>query len=187
MGSWTAGIEITSSRLHLLRGYWGQRCGIGGMPGRRDIDPVDIPHLLPHIALVDIERVPLRFRYRLVGTRMVEVLGWDPTGQYLDSESELGESAVLSVLAPIMHVVSTAEPLASSGRIAWDNGSIVDSEWIFLPLSDDGCQVTMVLIGADFFSRNLQYPEGRPHLELNPAFSPVQLAPEMLGAEVAVG
>ncbi len=53
--------------------YW-QRKGAGkGLPGRADIDPVDIPHLLANVFLIDVVGgSPQRFHFRLVGTRITE-------------------------------------------------------------------------------------------------------------------
>ena len=54
------------------------------MPRRRDIDPLDMPaRLLPHVELVELgERG--RLRLALVGTAIVDALGKDATGRYLD-------------------------------------------------------------------------------------------------------
>ena len=51
---------------------------------RAEIDPGEIKSLLPHVGLVDIERAPLRFRYRLAGTEIVKGYGLEVTGRYLD-------------------------------------------------------------------------------------------------------
>src|SRR4029450_8455175 len=40
--------------------------------------------LLPFLFIADAEHDPFRVRYRLVGTRAVEVTGFDITGHYLD-------------------------------------------------------------------------------------------------------
>jgi hypothetical protein len=40
--------------------------------------------LLPFMFICDAEHNPFRVRYRLVGTRAVEVTGFDITGRYLD-------------------------------------------------------------------------------------------------------
>ena len=53
--------------LHGLWSYWTARCGARLMPRRADIDPVDIPLLLPHLLLLETDEQK-RFRYRLVGT-----------------------------------------------------------------------------------------------------------------------
>ena len=58
--------------------------GRGELPGRGAFDPLEMPELLPNLTLFDVERVPLRFRIRLVGTAIVAAMGKDTTGFYLD-------------------------------------------------------------------------------------------------------
>lgn len=56
----------------------------GILPGRQHFDPVMVPKLLPWLWLIEFERAPLRFRYRLVGTEHVVALGRDATGKWVD-------------------------------------------------------------------------------------------------------
>ena len=51
---------------------------------RAAIDPTEIPRLLPYLVIAEIEASPLRVRYRLVGTRVVEDHGSDFTNRYLE-------------------------------------------------------------------------------------------------------
>jgi len=62
--------------------YWRSKCGARAMPRRRDIDPTEIPHLLPNILIVEI--IGTRIRYRLVGTAIVKAYGEELTGKYID-------------------------------------------------------------------------------------------------------
>jgi hypothetical protein len=52
------------------------------MPARKNIDPAEIPTLLPHLVLFELHEG--RLRYRLTGSTTVELLGREPTGHYLD-------------------------------------------------------------------------------------------------------
>ena len=54
------------------------------MPDRRDLDPVQIPKLLPGIILIDIHRDHYRFRFRLIGERMVAYYGHNLAGFRMD-------------------------------------------------------------------------------------------------------
>ncbi len=125
-----------------LRDYYAYFCSIapqGLLPGRQHFDPFAIPVALPRLILLDVQRVPLRYRYRLVGTKEAELYGHDPTGRWYDEvrprtpQTELGytrlqhatERGVLSyrkgpVLAIRHREHQTAEnlvcPFASDGR-----------------------------------------------------------------------
>ncbi|RED54282.1 PAS domain-containing protein [Aestuariispira insulae] len=57
------------------------------MPSRSDIDPLDIPDLLPGICLLDVEaldRPACKVRFRLAGTRIRDMVGHDVTGKFID-------------------------------------------------------------------------------------------------------
>ena len=53
-------------------------------PTRADLDPVEMPKLLPHMALVEVDKFDPRLRIRLVGTNIVNICSANSTGQYLD-------------------------------------------------------------------------------------------------------
>src|SRR3546814_145257 len=70
--------------LQSLLAYWQSKCGPGGrLPGRRDLDPLELRGLLPNIYLIDV--LPdRRFRIRLLGEAHVEVYGTGKVGRIID-------------------------------------------------------------------------------------------------------
>lgn len=68
-------------RAHALLAYWRRMAAGRAMPCRSDIDPLDIPDLLPHLTLVDVREAEPRFVYRLVGTAAVALMKQDLTGR----------------------------------------------------------------------------------------------------------
>src|ERR1700722_17503408 len=70
--------------LAALLDYWERQRGACAMPRRQDIDALDLPRpLLPFIELVERDAED-RLRWRLVGTAIVDAMGKDMTGRYLD-------------------------------------------------------------------------------------------------------
>ena len=64
------------------------------MPARRDLDPCDIPKLLPYVMIVD--NVDDRLRWRLVGTAVAREAGRDLTDSnvgFYDSTPEAAAGA----------------------------------------------------------------------------------------------
>lgn len=55
-------------------------------PGRQHPVPFDIVKLLPGVWLLDVRRQPFRLRYRPVGRRAVNGIGWDVAGAWLDGD-----------------------------------------------------------------------------------------------------
>eukprot|EP00657_Telonema_sp_P-1_P008436 TRINITY_DN29609_c0_g1_i2.p1 TRINITY_DN29609_c0_g1~~TRINITY_DN29609_c0_g1_i2.p1 ORF type:complete len:124 (-),score=32.38 TRINITY_DN29609_c0_g1_i2:20-391(-) len=76
---------VSDDILNLLESYWQSKCVAGALPSRQDIDPAEIRRLLAHIALIDVIQDGGGFRYRLVGTRVVQQLAYDPTGENLQA------------------------------------------------------------------------------------------------------
>jgi PAS domain len=71
--------SLRAERLRVAYGYWlGKRQG-RMMPCRSDIEPVEIPALLPYVMLIDVIADPLDFRYRLIGTAARNVMRRDYT------------------------------------------------------------------------------------------------------------
>ena len=140
---------ITSPRIQRLYAYWQQRCAQrgGDLPGRGDIAPDQIRDLLPNIMIVDVEPNPLRFRYRLVGTRVVEYNGMEFTGRYL---GEIGWPEEQGMIANYKSVVNDRRP--SFGALAWGlvTGGQGRCEFARLPLSEDGKVVSQILAMEDY-------------------------------------
>jgi hypothetical protein len=135
--------EIESAAIRALFSYWQSKCPAGGIPRRADIDPVDIPRLMPNLLIVDIEHDPFRVKYRLVGTRIVEMTGFEFTGKYLD------EIVLDNFEGPFEDCYRAAceskAPIIT--RIRWSLSADIVAEYdvCFLPLSDDGETVNMAL------------------------------------------
>src|SRR5258708_36707350 len=73
--------EMWRAEQHRLYDYWVKiRPGGVALPGRQHLDPIEIPDLLPYFFLIDVEKEPLRFRYRVVGTTLETELAHKFTG-----------------------------------------------------------------------------------------------------------
>jgi hypothetical protein len=81
---WTDIAESTSSKVRELHHWWATNRGACGLPDRRDFDATMFPQLLPNLLITDVEPTPFRIRYRLVGTKVSDILNINITGRYLD-------------------------------------------------------------------------------------------------------
>lgn len=133
--------------LSKVYAYWQQKRGARAMPARSDIDPAEIKPLLPYMILVDVvydQQTRPDFIYRLVGTREVEIRGNDPTGRRV-AEAFHGPSAENAV-GCYVQVVETRAPLLDDEYFVRDGDRYADEANLFLPLSNDGEQVNMVMV-----------------------------------------
>ena len=146
--------EATIS-LHLdLFRYWDAKRTGRRMPSRADIDPTEMPAaLLPYVTIID--QVDGRFRYRLVGTGVVNALGRDFTDGWVGSYATSPEYAA-AVLGVYARVFAAACPLFTTGEHRTDIGVIQSNSRLLLPLSNDGVTVNMVIFSrVARFNRNL--------------------------------
>ena len=76
--------------------YWESKRAGRRMPARRDLDPVlEIPNLLRWIILVDVLRDPLDFRYRVIGSGVVDRSRQNYTGKLFSELSHIGPDSLL--------------------------------------------------------------------------------------------
>lgn len=134
--------------LRDLYGYWLAKKRQRLAPARKDVDPAEIRHLLPHLFMVDVEKQPRRFRFRLVGTAIVSSFGLDITGRYLEEISFSDQAP--SVLSHYVAVASTGEPSCDQVHFTRGGGRYLAYERLILPLSSDGTTVDILLGGICF-------------------------------------
>lgn len=131
--------QIDSALIRQLYLYWQSKCRDGAIPRRADIDPVEIPKLVPNMLITDIEQHPFRVKYRLVGTKVVEMTGFEFTGKYLD------EIVLADDEGPFLECYQTAcaSRLPVQARIKWHlaDDTVGEYDICILPLSDDGVTV----------------------------------------------
>lgn len=131
--------------------YWSERQHlVGGIPGRQDIDPLDIPSLLPWVNLIEVHRSPggLRYRHRLVGTAIVDIRDRDGTGRWFD---ELYGAERLSRVQRLLSTVVWSglpnlfeDDLRDIGKPYWRHGALI------LPLATDHQRVDMLLCVSQY-------------------------------------
>lgn len=137
--------------LRLYR-YWLDLAPERRLPGRQHIDPLSFHDLLPGIWILDVERNPLRFRYRLVGTRIVEASGREVTGLYME-EAHPHVRSMPSGLARYIDAANHGLPSRRKGKATlWQHKDYQQVENILLPLARDGETVDMLLVYSQLFT-----------------------------------
>jgi hypothetical protein len=139
-----AQIAACHADIRAMVDYWRKKAGSRPMPGRSDIDPGEIMTFLPRITLVDVVPDERRFVYRLVGTEEVASRGSDPTGRSV-TEAFFASSAEES-LKYYAYVAHYAEPYCFRDDYYAPDGALEKQDVIFLPLSEDGESVNMILL-----------------------------------------
>jgi len=138
----TIPFEEADPRLKAVYAYWQAKRGARPMPARHDIEPLDIPTVLPHLMLVDVEPGP-RYRYRLFGTEVTEAFGMNPTGKYVD-EVMVGDYKKF-LLGLYDDLCREKQPIYSTSIYGTKRDTKMWTQRLMLPLSSDGIAVDKVL------------------------------------------
>lgn len=137
---------VHSERIRKLNAYWLTKAK-GGVPSRSEIDPVDVRELLPNLMMIDMVGDPVRFRYRLVGTRVVQYTGFDFTGRCLDEMVFQGRDFIEQCYRRML-----AEKRPVFGHYAWlvRSRHFGQCEFGLFPLSDGGATVNRGISIEDY-------------------------------------
>jgi hypothetical protein len=99
---------IPSDLLQRMFAYWQSKCGGHDMPARADIDPVEFAWGLGNVSLLDVERDPLQFRYRLAGSKLTRIMEIDLTGRSIDDIKHVDFRDLMR--KHLREIVETAKP-----------------------------------------------------------------------------
>lgn len=133
-------------KLERLYRYWLSINPGNGLPGRQHVDPIAIPDLLPNIWLLDVQREPFRLRYRLVGTRIVERLGREVTGDWLDEAHPhlAGDPQYFERYRSV--VLSRVSSWRRGPPFFRQDEHVAEIENLILPLASNGNDVDILMI-----------------------------------------
>jgi PAS domain S-box-containing protein len=136
----------THPDLEALKALWNRVRGDRPMPHRRELDLKTVAQWAGHLSIVTVTS-DARFQFRLFGSDLAAVYGWDLTGRFLD---ELTPKDLWSVV--ILHyedVVKTRMPLFAPISIA--NGRwYSEVSRLLLPLSDGTGDEVAYVMAADY-------------------------------------
>jgi hypothetical protein len=147
-----------------LYAYWDAKRGSRAVPARIDLNPVEIPYLLPFLLIV--ERAGDQFRNRLIGSAVAQELGQDPTGKLVGASLADPRSAA-EARAIFERVFTMARPVFATGEFVFKSGTPHAMSLLALPLSDDGKEVNMTV--ASLVGRFYLYEPSRGWLKDIPA------------------
>ena len=132
-----------------LYDYW-LGCTSGqDLPTRTDINPGQIPRLLPYITLIDLCEDIGGSKVRLAGTRLRDVYDREITGLSLD-ELDYGSKRDYW-MAAYRHTATEGKPTQGIVRGPRVNKEHLVQYWIKLPLATAGNQGVGMILGLDYF------------------------------------
>jgi hypothetical protein len=141
---------ITTPQLRSLLELWMAKRGGGALPSRTDFSDDDLRPWFGNLLMVEVVDGPHKFRFRLMGTSLVDAACRELTGKFFDEADITGYEP--DVLEDYTEVLRTREPLCKTRRYDPTPGTFMEHwrvyERILLPLASDGETVDRILGGS---------------------------------------
>ncbi len=151
--SWRPAVEqLAPPQLRFLLRYWVDLAGERAMPAAAEIDAMEMRPALGYLILVDVVEEGHDFRYRLFGSTIAAVSGFDMTGK-LVSHHLASAYIVEFALAVYRAVLARREPLLTEHG---PPATVETTAWrrLVLPLAGPDGSVVRFLIGNLPISRS---------------------------------
>jgi hypothetical protein len=156
--------QVKSGRVLALDRYWTSKCANGRLPGRQDIDPVELKRFLPGLLLADVLQDPFNISYRLCGTEVARMRG-ELTGYTVLNWPHWNVEERAQLLSDYLLTVTERRPVFS-----WDRVRLKSGSWSYFysgiwPLASDGIHIDKCLAFEDFVGINpadVWRPQGPP-------------------------
>ncbi len=140
----SSSLAIRSDVLRRLVAHWDRLCGSRPMPARADFDPLDVPFAMGYLSIIEVQRNPPRFYFRLDGTKQVELFGIDCTRRYLDEA--MPKDHVAMAVGSYREVVEAGAPRCHLRKVRFHE-RLIDYEALILPFSGEGTDVAFLITG----------------------------------------
>lgn len=149
-------IALWHPRMVALYRYWRSLHRDGALPPRTAIDPAAIKDQLATLWMVDVVYpAPLRFRYRLAGTRLREATGREMTGLWFDeAHPEVANQPGGFTRFTRVATQSAVDWRRGRPALLLPRADFVELENLLLPMASDGRTVDIILAGSVFYRQD---------------------------------
>lgn len=141
-----ASADLSSDAMREMHAFWLSHRNGDNIPHADVIDPLALPRgALPWIVLTDVEHHPLRFKFRLVGTQIVESEGQNFAGYYADEMPGMETQ-----IRRFSWCVENRRPYFATSRLTFSPMDYKSYDVLGLPFADAGGRVTRILFVMSF-------------------------------------
>jgi hypothetical protein len=138
--------QFTHPACIFLKKYWETKRGQRAMPSRADISPSQLKDHLGWVMILEVLPGARDFRYRLIGTLVTQYFSGDSTGKtVMEAFAPNGEAVAKSVNSIFRKVARDKVIMRTVGNANWLAEGMEEFEAIYLPLSEDGVNVSHIL------------------------------------------
>jgi hypothetical protein len=150
---WNPAIDDSQADpLRVLTAYWRGLAGAGAPPHLKQVDPVELRPALGYVMLLDAVEGGRDFRYRLYGSIISAISGFDMTGKLLSEHpanayvTEFGIATYRAALQRREPVYPERSPVGAVQTTSWQR--------LALPLADDSGAIVRFLAGTAPIARD---------------------------------
>jgi len=148
MPLWPEFTNVSSRKISDLHQWWHAKRGPRAMPDRADVDPIELKALLPYLLISECLQDPFNVRYRLVGTVVANITGFDITGH--DLASLLPPDVTEDWMGHYARVHETKLPVFGHTTVPTIHGDPFTYEFAIFPLSKGGDAVAQFIALEDY-------------------------------------
>ena len=140
--------DIPEPRLRSLYDYWHSKMHGSALPGRTDIDPLEMKQWLGNLMLIEFHGDVSSYQIRLDGTNLEHYYGTRRTGFGVEKLTSEEERHLL--MEQYSAVLDAKRPAYYEAEFTNRDGVYSRQAKLILPLSADKERVDMVLVGIYF-------------------------------------
>ena len=140
--------DIPEPRLRSLYDYWHSNMHGSALPGRTDIDPLEMKQWLGNLMLIEFHGDVSSYQIRLDGTNLEHYYGTRRTGFGVEKLTSEEERHLL--MEQYSAVLDAKRPAYYEAEFTNSDGVYSRQAKLILPLSADKERVDMVLVGIYF-------------------------------------
>ncbi|WP_374466066.1 PAS domain-containing protein [Ferrovibrio sp.] len=151
--------RIQDSNVRQFLQLWLAARDAGPLPDKSFLDPLRLRFLLGSLSLLEVQPDPLRFRYRLIGTDIVQRLGYELTGKWLDEHPD-------PTIRPFILKGATMVFHAAKPVYGYAQARVLGEDWLLevvaVPLFGPDGEVAYIGAGQSFPPGKAERPPGQP-------------------------
>jgi hypothetical protein len=140
--------DVSSTKVQELHQWWHAKRGPRAMPDRADVDPIELKTLLPYLLISECLHDPFNVRYRLVGTVVANITGFDITGR--DLASLLPPDPTEDWMGHYARVFETRLPVFGETTVPTIHGDPFTYEFAIFPLRKGSDTVEQFIALEDY-------------------------------------
>lgn len=139
-------LNVEHEQLAALYRHWTDRREGNRLPSRDSFDVMELQPWMGHLILIAVIDGGQDFLYRLHGTTLVGIVGQDLTGRLVSGFTD--ERRRAGLMDKYRYVVQSGDPLFVACDSNPDELNYKSIRKLILPLSDNGREVDMLLVGC---------------------------------------